>query len=127
MIEGKKQSIPLPWKIGECIVKHITHLDELERHHEKLGSKEAKFVKGFEPNKKFTTHMESIRYYSYFTKFEQFQEGGGDNLDICKIASDQVSDDMEETNSTNEVHKQHGRELVDKNPNSPIKSQKSTP
>jgi hypothetical protein len=25
----KSKFIPLPWKIGEFIVKHITHLDEL--------------------------------------------------------------------------------------------------
>ena len=50
------------------------------------------------------TH-ELIGYYSYFTKFEQFQEGGGDNLDIHEIAADQVSYDMEEINRKNEVHK----------------------
>jgi hypothetical protein len=96
-------------------------------HHEQLGLKEAKFVKGFDPDNKFTTHMELIGYSSYFTKVEQFQEGGRDNLDLHEITTYQVSDDMEEINNTNEGHRQHGREVMDKNPNSPTTSQKSTP
>jgi hypothetical protein len=71
--------------------------------------------------------MELIGYSSYFTKIEQFQEGGGDNLDIPEIATDQVSDNMEELISTNEGYRQHGREVADKNPSSPNNSQKSTP
>jgi hypothetical protein len=53
----KKQFIPLPWKIGNFIVKHINHLNELIGHHEQLGLKEEKFVEVFDPNNKFTTHM----------------------------------------------------------------------
>jgi hypothetical protein len=34
---------------------------------------------------------------------------------------------MEETNNTNECDMQHGREVTDKNPNSPTTSQKSIP
>jgi hypothetical protein len=41
----KKQFIPLSWKIGEFTVKQITHLDELEGHHEQLGLKEAIFLR----------------------------------------------------------------------------------
>jgi hypothetical protein len=28
----KKMFIPLPWKIGEIIVKNISHMDELANH-----------------------------------------------------------------------------------------------
>jgi hypothetical protein len=92
-----------------------------------MGLKEAKFVKGFDLDNKFSTHMELIGYSSYFTKVEQFQEGGGDNIDLHEIRTYQFLDDMEEINSTNEGHRQHGREVTDKNPNSPTMSQKSTP
>jgi hypothetical protein len=71
--------------------------------------------------------MELIGYCSYFTNVEQCQEGGGDNLDLREIVTDQVSNDMEEINSTNEGHKHHDREVTDKNPNSPTTSQNSTP
>jgi hypothetical protein len=77
----KKQFIPLPWKIGEIIVKHISHLDELAGHLDQLGLKEVELVEGFDPNDMFTAHMASIGYSSYFTKIEQFKEGGGDNLE----------------------------------------------
>jgi hypothetical protein len=63
--------------------------------------------------------MELIGYYSYFTKIEQFQEGGNDNLDISEVATDQVSNNMEELISTNEGYRQHGREVADKNPSLP--------
>jgi len=66
-------------------MNHITNLDELAGHHDQMGLKEAKFVKGFDPCNNFTTHMELIGYSSYFTKFEQFQEGGGDNIDLHEI------------------------------------------
>jgi hypothetical protein len=67
----------------------------------------------------FIAHMESIGYSSYFTKIEQFKEGGGDNLDLPEVSVNQDLNDMEELISTNEGYKQHGREVVDKNPNSP--------
>jgi hypothetical protein len=50
-----------------------------------------------------------------------------DNLDLHEIMAYQVSDDMEEIKSTNEGHRQHGKEVIDKNPNSPTMSQRSTP
>jgi hypothetical protein len=60
----------LPWKIGEFIVKHITHLDELTNHLQQLCLKEAKFVQGFESDEKFMTHMKLLGYLSFFTKIE---------------------------------------------------------
>jgi hypothetical protein len=57
------------------------------------GLKEAKFVEGFDPDNKFTTHMELVGYSSNFTKIEQFQEGGRDNLDLHEIVAYQVSNE----------------------------------
>jgi hypothetical protein len=98
----KNQFIPLPWKIGEFIVKNIIHLDELACHFDQLGLKEAKFVKVFESDNKFIAHMDLISCSSHFTKIERFQEEGEDNLDIPEIAADQVSDNVKELTSTNE-------------------------
>ena len=108
--------MPLPWKIGEFIVKHITHLDELENHLQKICLKEAKFVPGFDPDDKFMVHMELFGRQSFFTKIEQFQEVEGDNLNSLKIEADQV---LEDIIRTNEGYMEHGREVVDKKPNSP--------
>jgi hypothetical protein len=62
--------MPLPWKIGDCIVKHITHLNELAEHHEQMGLKEAKLVEGFDPDSEFTTHMQLVKYASHFIRIE---------------------------------------------------------
>jgi len=69
----KRQFIPLPWKIGDCIVKHITHLNELAGYHEQMDFKEAKIVEGFDPYNKLTTHMQLVGYYLDFIRVKQFQ------------------------------------------------------
>ena len=74
----------------------------------------------------FTTHMASIGYSSYFTKIEQFKEGGGDNLDIPETSTDHSLNDMKELISTNEGYRQHGRKVAGINLNLPTVSQKST-
>jgi hypothetical protein len=88
--EEKEAIHPLPWKIGEIIVKHISHLDELAGHLDQLGLKEVELVEGFDPNDMFTAHMASIGYSSYFTKIEQFKEGGGDNLNLPEFQSTKI-------------------------------------
>jgi len=51
-------------------MKHITYLDELERHHEQMDLSKPKFVEGFDPDNKFAAHMELVGYSSHFTKDE---------------------------------------------------------
>jgi hypothetical protein len=48
-------------------------------------------------------------------------------LNLPETSSNQDFNDMEELVSTNEGYRQQGREAMDKNPNSPTVSQKSTP
>ena len=74
-----------------------------------MGLKEAKLVEGFDPDNKFTTHMQLVGYSSHFVKVQQFQEGGEDNFDPQELATYQNSNNSGEVNSTNEVHKQHSR------------------
>jgi hypothetical protein len=50
-----------------------------------MGLKEAKLVEGFDPNSKFTTHIQLVGYASHFIIIEQFQEGGEDNLDLREL------------------------------------------
>jgi hypothetical protein len=95
-------------------------------NHEKLGLKEVKFVEGFEPGNTFTTHMQLVGYYSHFTRIEQFQERGRDNLDLQELTKYQISNDTREINNTNEGHRQHDKE-TSQNPNLPTTSQRSTP
>jgi hypothetical protein len=77
------------------MVKHVSHLDELAGHFDQFGLKEVELVEGFDPNDMFTAHMALIGYSSYFTKIEQFKEGGGDNLDLPETTTDQTLNDIE--------------------------------
>jgi hypothetical protein len=122
----KKQFILLPWKIREIIVKYISHLDELGGHLDQLDLNKVELVEGLDPNDMFTAHMSLIGYSSYFTRIEQFKEGGGDNLNILETSSDQAFNDLEELTSANEGYRKQSREAMDKNPNSLTVAQKST-
>jgi hypothetical protein len=116
----------LPWRVREVVVKHISHLDEFAGQFDQLGLKEVECIEGFDPNDLFTAHMSLVGYSSYFTKIEQFKEGGGDNLNLPETSVNEALNDMEELSSTNECYRQQGREVTNKNPNSPIVSQRST-
>jgi len=60
----------LLWKVGEVVIKHISHLDELAGQFDQLGLNEAEIVEGFDPDDLFTAHMSLVSYSSYFTKIE---------------------------------------------------------
>jgi hypothetical protein len=77
-------------------------LDELTGHFDQLGLNEAGLVEGFKPNDMFTAHMSLIGYSYYFTKNEQFKEGGGDNLNLPEFSVDLDLTDMEELVNNNE-------------------------
>jgi hypothetical protein len=51
-----------------------------------------------------------VGYSSHFIRVEQFQEGGGDNLDLQELEAYQNSNNYGEVNSTNEIYKQHDKE-----------------
>jgi hypothetical protein len=50
----------LPWKIGEIIVKNISHLDEFAKHFDNFKLREVPEIPGFDPNDLFTTHMSAM-------------------------------------------------------------------
>jgi hypothetical protein len=72
-------------------------------------------------------HMKLVGYASHIIIIDQFQEGGGDNLDLQELVAYQNSENTGEANSTNEGYKQNGRETTNQNPNSAEMSQRSTP
>jgi hypothetical protein len=115
----KKQFIPFPWRVGEIVVKHISHLDEFVVQLDQLSLKEAQAIKGFDPKDSFSAHMSLVGYSSYFSKSEQFEEGGGDNQNLLEASIEETLNDIEELESTNECYRKRGRETTNKNPNSP--------
>jgi hypothetical protein len=70
--------------------------------------------------------MQLVGYDSHIIKIEQFQEGGGDNLDIYKLAAYHNSYNRGEVNSKNDGYKHHNRETINQNPNSSTMSQRIT-
>jgi hypothetical protein len=69
-------------------------LDEFAGQFDQLGLKEAKCIEGFNPNDLFSAHMSLVGYSSYFTKSEQFKEGGGDNQNIPETSVDEALNDI---------------------------------
>jgi hypothetical protein len=84
-------------------------LDEFAGQFDQLGLKEVECVEGFDPNDLFTTHMSLVGYSSYFTKSEQFKEGGGDNQNLPETSVDEALNDIEELASTNECYRTKGQ------------------
>jgi hypothetical protein len=60
-----------------------------------------------------------LGYSSYFTKSEKIKEGWGDNQNLPETSVDEALNDIKELARTNECYRQKGREVMNKNPNSP--------
>jgi hypothetical protein len=56
----KIKIIPLPWKIGEFVLRNINKIDEFAGHFNNVSLKYAKKIKGFDPRKTFVEHMQSM-------------------------------------------------------------------
>jgi hypothetical protein len=123
----KKQFIPFPWRVGEIVVKHISHLDEFAGQFDQLGLKEAKCIKGFDPNDLFSAHMSLVGYSSYFVSLNSSRKEEETIKISLETSIDEALNDIKELASTNECYRQKGREATNKNPNSPSVSQRSTP
>jgi hypothetical protein len=63
----KRQFIPLPWKIGEIMVKGITHINEISIQFDLFNLKKENEIKGFDPSQLFMKHMTSVGYNVSFS------------------------------------------------------------
>jgi hypothetical protein len=84
---GKKQFIPLPWKIGEIVLKNVANIDEYAGQFDQFDLKVAEEIKGFDPNQLFMKHMISVGYsVSYANTFLFGEEEDEDkNLEAFPI------------------------------------------
>jgi hypothetical protein len=53
----KKQFIPLPWKIGDFLLRNINKIDEFVNHFHNVNLNYVENIKGFDPNKNCVEHM----------------------------------------------------------------------
>jgi hypothetical protein len=91
-------------KVGEMSVKKISHLDEYTTQFDQFSLKEVQAIQGFDPKDFFSAHMSLIGYGSYFSKFVQLEEGGGDNQNIPEASLENTLDDIEALANTNEYY-----------------------
>jgi hypothetical protein len=81
MKRGKGQFIPLPWKVGEIVLRNMNKIDEFSTHFNHLNLKYAEKIKGFDPSNIFMDHMQSVGFSSAFTQTILCGEEEGNNQD----------------------------------------------
>jgi hypothetical protein len=62
----KKQFIPLPWKIGDFVLRSMNIIDEFSNHFHNFNLKYAENIRGFDPNKIFVEHMLTMSFSNSF-------------------------------------------------------------
>jgi hypothetical protein len=56
----KKQFIPVPWKIGEFVLKNINKFDDFAAHFSTSNLRYDEHIKGFDPYDIFRQHLHSL-------------------------------------------------------------------
>jgi hypothetical protein len=101
----KKQFIPLPWKIGEFVLRNINKIDEFANHFNNVSLKYAEKIKGFDPNKIFVGHMLSVGFNNSFiqTVLSEEEEVNSQSTHVHNAG------DLETLLSSNDLYKQKGK------------------
>jgi hypothetical protein len=63
----KNQFIPLPWKVGDFILRNMNKIDGFTGHLHNFNLKCVEKVKGFEPDGIFVEHLLVVGFKNYFT------------------------------------------------------------
>jgi len=100
----KKQFIPLPWRIGEILLRGITKIDEFAIQLGQYNLKFAEEIKGFDPQHLFIDHMTSVGYSNALTNTFIFLEEEGDSHDPLTQFVEKKIDDIETIVSTNDQY-----------------------
>jgi hypothetical protein len=65
----KKQFIPLPWKVGDFVLRNVNKIDEFAAHFNNLNLRYVEILRGFDPNKKnFRTFTNTWLRQFFFQK-----------------------------------------------------------
>jgi hypothetical protein len=64
----KKQFIPLPWKVGEFVLKNVNKIDEFAVHSSISNLRYAEIIRGFDPYNIFRQHLQTLGVYDCFLK-----------------------------------------------------------
>jgi hypothetical protein len=115
MRKGKKQFIPLPWKVGEILLREIPKIDEYASYFNQFNLKFAEEIKGFDPNNLFYNHMVAVGLSPTMINTLIFGEEEGDSHDPLVQGVNKDFGDIETIVSTTEGHKQRGKPSNERN------------
>jgi hypothetical protein len=123
----KKQSIPLPWRIGEILLRGISKIDEFVDQLHQYNFKFTEEIKGFDPKHLFVGHMTLIGFSNSLTNTFIFGEEEGESHDPLTQYVEKRTNYIETIVSTTNRYKQKGKVLNKKGSQPPIVSQKNGP
>jgi hypothetical protein len=108
MKRGKK-FIPLPWKVGEIMLKNNANIDEFSIQFDQFNLKKANEIKGFDPNQLFMKHMTLVGYSVSFANTFLFGEEEDDSQNPQALLIEKKQEDIETVVSTTDQHRQQGK------------------
>jgi hypothetical protein len=121
----KKQFIPLPWKVGEIILRGISKIDEYVAYFDHSNLRYAEEIKGFDPSHIFYNHLISVGLNPALINSVVSGEEENDSHNPNNQEADRDSGDIETVISTTEHHKERGKPSNEKNAQSPVVSRRS--
>jgi hypothetical protein len=112
----------MPWKIGEFALRNMNKIDEFAGHFNNVNFKYAKNIKGFDRNKIFVGHMQSMGFSNSFIQTVLSEEEEVNNQNT--LAHDTT--DLETLLNNNDLYKQKGKNLGEKSAQSLVVTPKNT-
>jgi hypothetical protein len=117
----KKQFIPLPWKIGEFVLKNVNKIDDFAAHFSMSNLRYAEDIRGFDPYDIFRQHLQTLGLDDCFVnKHLPKNRDSSDNGPASDV------DDVETVQSCTKLYTQQGKGPSDKSVQSANTTPKST-
>ena len=88
----------MPWKVGDFVLKNVNKIDEFAAHSSNFNLRYAEILRGFDPNKCFLQHLQTLGFNnSFFKKHLTKNRDTDDNAPISDV------DDLETLQRTIEL------------------------
>jgi hypothetical protein len=95
----KKQFIPLPWKVGEFVLKNINKIDDFAAHSSNFNLRYAESIRGFDPDNIFRQRLQTLGLDDCF-----FKKHMSENRDIGDNAPASDVDDLDTLQSSTKLY-----------------------
>jgi len=119
--KSKKMFIPLPWKVGDFMLSNVNKIDEFAAHSSNLNLRYAESLRGFDPNKIFLQHLQTLGFGNcFFKKHLTENRDTGDNAPASDVS------DLDTLQSTTKLYRKQGKGPDEKSVQSTNNTPKST-